>query len=28
MNDNVEKITGTPALSAPEFINKYRSAFA
>jgi NAD(P)H dehydrogenase (quinone) len=27
-NDNVEKITGTPALSVPAFIKKYRSAFA
>jgi NAD(P)H dehydrogenase (quinone) len=27
-NDNVEKITGTPALSVPAFIEKYRSAFA
>jgi NAD(P)H dehydrogenase (quinone) len=27
-NDNVEKITGTPALSVPAFIRKYRSAFA
>jgi uncharacterized protein YbjT (DUF2867 family) len=27
-NDSVEKITGTPALSVPAFIEKYRSAFA
>jgi uncharacterized protein YbjT (DUF2867 family) len=27
-NDAVEKITGTPALSVPAFIEKYRSAFA
>uniref|UniRef100_UPI003F494EEE NmrA family NAD(P)-binding protein n=1 Tax=Cupriavidus yeoncheonensis TaxID=1462994 RepID=UPI003F494EEE len=27
-NDVVEKITGTPALSVPAFIEKYRSAFA
>jgi NAD(P)H dehydrogenase (quinone) len=27
-NDNVEKITGTPALSVPAFIGKYRSVFA
>src|SRR5580700_2709957 len=27
-NDNVEKITGTPALSVPAFIGKYRAAFA
>jgi NAD(P)H dehydrogenase (quinone) len=27
-NDNVEKITGTPALSVPAFIEKYRSVFA
>lgn len=27
-NDNVEKITGTPALSVPAFIEKYRDAFA
>lgn len=27
-NDNVEKITGTPALSVPAFIAKHRSAFA
>lgn len=27
-NDNVEKITGTPALSVPAFIEKYRGAFA
>ncbi|AXE95622.1 MULTISPECIES: NmrA family NAD(P)-binding protein [Paraburkholderia] len=27
-NDAVEKITGTPALSVPAFIGKYRSAFA
>jgi NAD(P)H dehydrogenase (quinone) len=27
-NDNVEKITGTAALSVPAFIEKYRSAFA
>jgi NAD(P)H dehydrogenase (quinone) len=27
-NNNVEKITGTPALSVPAFIAKYRSAFA
>jgi uncharacterized protein YbjT (DUF2867 family) len=27
-NDNVEKITGTPALSVPAFIGRYRSAFA
>jgi NAD(P)H dehydrogenase (quinone) len=27
-NDNVEKITGTPALSVPAFIEKYKSAFA
>jgi uncharacterized protein YbjT (DUF2867 family) len=27
-NDKVEKITGTPALSVPAFIEKYRSAFA
>lgn len=27
-NDVVEKITGTPALSVPAFIGKYRSAFA
>ncbi len=27
-NDNVERITGTPALSLPAFIEKYRSAFA
>jgi len=27
-NDNVEKITGTPALSVQAFIEKYRSAFA
>ena len=27
-NDVVEKITGTPALSIPAFIEKYRSAFA
>jgi uncharacterized protein YbjT (DUF2867 family) len=26
-NDNVEKITGTPALSVPAFVEKYRSAF-
>ena len=27
-NDSVEKIIGTPALSVPAFIEKYRSAFA
>ena len=27
-NDAVEKITGTPALSVPAFIEKYRTAFA
>jgi uncharacterized protein YbjT (DUF2867 family) len=27
-NDNVEKITGTSALSVPAFIDKYRNAFA
>jgi uncharacterized protein YbjT (DUF2867 family) len=27
-NDNVERITGTPALSVPAFITKYRGAFA
>jgi NAD(P)H dehydrogenase (quinone) len=27
-NDNVEKITGTSALSVPAFVEKYRSAFA
>jgi uncharacterized protein YbjT (DUF2867 family) len=27
-NDNVEKITGTPALSVAAFIGRYRSAFA
>ncbi|HEX7912221.1 MAG TPA: NmrA family transcriptional regulator, partial [Paraburkholderia sp.] len=27
-NDTVEKITGTPALSVPAFIGKYRDAFA
>jgi uncharacterized protein YbjT (DUF2867 family) len=27
-NDNVEKITGTPALSVSSFLTKYRSAFA
>ncbi|QPF89899.1 NmrA family NAD(P)-binding protein [Bradyrhizobium commune] len=27
-NDNVERITGTPALSVPAFIEKYRNAFA
>ena len=27
-NDNVEKITGTPPLSVPAFIEKYRDAFA
>ncbi|WER48840.1 NmrA family NAD(P)-binding protein [Cupriavidus sp. WKF15] len=27
-NDVIEKITGTPALSVPAFIEKYRSAFA
>jgi uncharacterized protein YbjT (DUF2867 family) len=26
-NDVVEKITGTPALSVPAFVEKYRSAF-
>lgn len=28
VNDNVEKITGTPALSVPAFVAKYREAFA
>ena len=27
-NDVVEKITGTPPLSVPAFIDKYRTAFA
>jgi hypothetical protein len=27
-NDTVERITGTPALSVPAFIDKYRSVFA
>jgi hypothetical protein len=27
-NDIVEKITGTPALSVPVFIEKHRKAFA
>jgi hypothetical protein len=27
-NDTVEKITGTPALSVPAFIEKHRQAFA